>query len=67
MPSDGIYTLIMKFSEIYWQNIEEKIFDVKIGNKKIVEDLDIFGEVFSRALPYDTFTEIEIKKGKVYY
>ena len=45
----------------------EKVFDVKIGNKKIVEDLDIFGEVFSRALPYDTFTEIEIKKGKVYY
>ena len=67
VQKDGLYTLILKFSEIYFNAPEEKIFDVKIGNTKIVEDLDIFGQVFSRSLPYDTFTEIEIKKGKVYH
>ncbi len=66
VPKDGIYALILKFSEIYFSNVDEKVFDVKIGNAKIVEDLDIFGQVFSRALPYDTFTEIEFKKGKAY-
>eukprot|EP00347_Sterkiella_histriomuscorum_P017639 403348568 len=64
---DGLYALILKFSEVYFQEPYQKIFDVKLGTKTIVKDLDIFGRVTSRAVPLDTFTEFQVKGGKVYY
>lgn len=51
---------------MYFQSPGEKIFNVLIGKKKILENFDIFGKVLSRLLPYDHFVELEIKKGKVY-
>ena len=56
----------MKFSEVYFNEPGQKIFDVKLGKKTIVEDLDIFGQVFSRAIPLDTFTEFTVKDGKIF-
>ncbi len=64
---DGIYSLILKFSEVYFSEPGQKIFDVKLGSKTVVRDMDIFGRVFSRGVPYDTFTEVEIKKGDLYF
>ena len=58
--------MILKFSEVYFQEPGQKIFDVKIGNQKAVADLDIFGTVFSRGIPYDEFVEINVKAGKVF-
>lgn len=55
---DGVYTLVMKFSEIYWGEPGQKIFDVKIGKKTVIADLDIFGKIYARGLPYDEFIEI---------
>ena len=57
VTEDGTYTLILKFSEVYFQEPEQKIFDVKLGNTKVVHDLDIFGKVYSRGIPYDEFVE----------
>ena len=32
----------------------------------VINDLDIFGRVNSRAIPYDEFIEMNIKGGKVF-
>ncbi|CDW83206.1 UNKNOWN [Stylonychia lemnae] len=66
LPKEGQYALVLKFSEVYFQEPGQKIFDIKIGKKTIVPDLDIFGKVFSRAIPYDTFTEFKVKDGKIF-
>ncbi len=66
IPQDGLYTLILKFSEVYFQEPEQKIFDVKIGSRKVVENLDIFGKLYSRGIPYDEFIEVTVKNGKAY-
>jgi hypothetical protein len=65
VEDDGLYTLVMKFSEVYFQEPGQKIFDVKIGGTKVIRELDIFHKVFSRGIPYDEFIEITVKNGKV--
>lgn len=64
--SDGQYTLILKFSEIYFGEPGQKVFDIKIGNTPIIRDLDIFERVSSRGIPYDEFIDIKVQGGKVY-
>ena len=39
----GTYALILKFSEVYFMDVGQKVFDVKLGQKAIVKNLDIFG------------------------
>ncbi len=63
---DGEYTLILKFSEIYFTAPGDKVFDVKIGSKFIAKKLDIFGSLLSKMLPYDIFVSIMVKGGKLY-
>ncbi len=33
---DGLYTLILKFSEVYFQQVQEKQFNILIGNGMII-------------------------------
>ena len=66
IPKDGTYTLILKFSEIYFQEPGQKVFDVKLGNKAIATDIDILAALGSRGLPYDIFVDLKVEGGKVY-
>lgn len=66
IPADGLYTLVLKFSEVYFQEPGQKIFDVKIGSQTVLGDLDIFGRLFSRGIPLDEFIEFTVKQGKVF-
>ncbi len=63
--SEGKYVLVLKFSEVYFNNAKEKIFDVMVGKKKVVASLDIYGKV-GKSTAYDEFIEFEVKGGKVY-
>ena len=63
---DSQYTLILKFSEIYFQEPGQKIFNVKVGSQVAVRDLDIFTKLLSRGIPYDEFIDIKVKNGKVF-
>jgi hypothetical protein len=62
---EGKYVIIFKFSEVYFNNSGEKIFDILIGKKKILQNVDIFGKV-GKSTAYDEFVEFEVKGGKVY-
>jgi len=62
----GKYVLILKFSEVYFQAANEKIFDVAIGRKTILRNLDIFATV-GKAHSYDEYVEFELKNDKIYH
>lgn len=57
--------MILKFSEIYFQEPGQKVFNIKVGSQTAVRDLDIFGKLLSRGIPYDEFIDIKVKGGKV--
>lgn len=62
---EGKYVLVLKFSEVYFNSAGEKLFDVQIGNKKVVSQLDIYTKV-GKSTAYDEFVEFEIRSGKAF-
>ncbi len=66
MKQPGRYVLILKFSEVYFNSPGEKIFDVSLGDHKVVNQLDIYSKV-GKATAYDEYIQFEFKNGKIYY
>lgn len=62
----GKYTLILKFSEVYFSEPKKKVFDIALGNKVVVKNLDIFAKV-GREVAYDEYIEFEFKNEKIYW
>ena len=65
VKNNGPYVLIFKFSEVYFNSIGEKVFDVKIGDEIIINDLDIYSKV-GKNTAYDEFIPINIKNDNLY-
>ena len=65
VPGDGVYTLVLKFSEVYFGSEGEKVFDVRIGDVEIISDLDIFAKV-GKGAAYDEYVEFSVKQGQLY-
>ena len=42
IQNSGKYVLILKFSEVYFNSKGEKMFDFKIGDLTVLEDIDIY-------------------------
>ena len=63
---NGKYVLILKFSEVYFNNRGEKIFNVALGKENIIRNLDIYSKV-GKAEAYDEYIEFEIRNKNVYY
>ncbi|TNN11242.1 Malectin-B isoform 1 [Schistosoma japonicum] len=59
--SDGEYILTLKFSEVWFTEIYQKVFDVYVQHTiPIVQNLDIFGQV-GFATAYDFHLQFKIK------
>ena len=65
LKKDGKYVLVLKFSEVYFNNKGEKIFDFKVGDETILEKIDIYEKV-GKNNAYDEFVEFELKNKKIY-
>ena len=67
IENPGKYTIVLKFSEVYFNSANEKVFDISLGKKKVVGDIDIYGKV-GKSTAFDKYVEFELKKGgKVYF
>lgn len=65
--TDGDYVLVLKFSEVYFNAPNMKVFDVVLnGDHTIVADLDIYDKV-GRGVAHDEYIPYSIKNGKLYY
>jgi len=65
LKEPGKYVLILKFSEVYFTSPDEKVFDVALGKKIIIKNLDIFYTV-GKASAHDEYAEIELKDNKIF-
>jgi hypothetical protein len=61
----GRYVIILKFSEVYFNNANEKVFDVALGKKVVLKDIDVFA-LAGKAVAHDEYIEIELKDDKIY-
>ena len=65
LKKDGKYVLVLKFSEVYFNNKGEKIFDFKIGDETILDTIDMYEKV-GKNNAYDEFIEFELKNNKIF-
>ena len=63
---NGKYVLNLKFSEVYFTNKGDKIFNVALGRETIIKNLDIYSKV-GKAYALDEYIEFEIRNKQVYY
>ena len=64
--SPGKFVLVLKFSEVYFQQSNEKVFDVAVGEKKIIKNIDVF-DLVGKAKAHDEYIEFELKDNNVVY
>ena len=63
---NGKYVLNLKFSEVYFTNQGDKIFNVALGRETVIKNLDIYSKV-GKAYALDEYIEFEIRNKQVYY
>ena len=63
---NGKYVLNLKFSEVYFTNKGDKIFNVALGRETVIKNLDIYSKV-GKAYALDEYIEFEIRNKQVYY
>ena len=67
VSQDGPYLLVLKFSEVYFNAPNMKVFDVVLnGDLTIASDLDIFERV-GRGVAHDEYVQFEVIDGKILY
>lgn len=62
---DGDYVLVLKFSEVYFNAPNMKVFDVVLnGDHTIVADLDIYDNV-GRGVAHDEYIPFSVNRGRL--
>ena len=64
LTDPGSYVLILKFSEVWFNSEQQKMFHINLGDYQVIEYLDIFSKVGINAA-YDEFIEFTYENGKV--
>ena len=62
----GNYVAILKFSEVYFSQANEKVFDIALGSFPIVRNLDIF-DLVGKAKAHDEYIEFELRDDSLIY
>ena len=65
LKQDGKFTLVLRFSECYFWEPGMKVFDVVIGDRTVIRDMDPFESAGQKLLPGDEFLELEVNNGKL--
>jgi hypothetical protein len=64
---DGEYVLILKFCEVYFNAVNQKVFDVVLnGEHQILSDLDIFKNV-GKGTAHDEHIYFSVSRNRLYY
>lgn len=64
---DGEYVLILKFCEVYFNAINQKVFDVVLnGEHQILSDLDIFKNV-GKGVAHDEHIYFSVSRNRLYF
>jgi hypothetical protein len=64
ISTDGDYVLWLKFSEVWFNAPNQKVFDVSLNNVIVVKDLDIFERV-GRGIAHDEKVPFQVRQNKI--
>ena len=51
---------------MYFEKSGQRVFDIRIGNKVVIADMDVFARTGSRYAAHEEYLEFEIKVDGVY-
>jgi hypothetical protein len=60
--ANGSYLVTLKFAEIYWTQVSQRVFNVLAQGKKVVSNLDLVAKVGPNAA-YDVTTRVYVTNG----
>lgn len=67
LAGDGDYVLVLKFSEVWFEVPNSKVFDIVLnGDHQIVSDLDIFAQV-GKGTAHDEYIYFSVSRNRLYY
>ncbi|CAD8087221.1 unnamed protein product [Paramecium primaurelia] len=66
IPENQTYVLVLKFAELYFEESNSRIFNVLLGNKMILQNIDIF-QLVGSFTAHTEYIEFIIDEGKAYY
>lgn len=67
LSGDGDYMLILKFSEVYFNTANSKVFDIALnGEHKIISELDIYANV-GKGVAHDEYVSFSVSRNRLYY
>lgn len=67
LAGDGDYVLVLKFSEVYFNSANSKVFDIVLNaDHQILSDLDIFGSV-GKGVAHDEYIYFSVSRNRLYF
>ena len=65
LQGEGKYLLVLKFSEVFFEEPHKKVFDVLLNDVPVISDLDIFNLV-GHATAHDEYIPLTLSRGKLF-
>lgn len=53
----GKHTLILKFAEMYFEQPGQRVFNIKIGDSVVIENMDVIDKTGSKYAAHEEFLE----------
>eukprot|EP01017_Pseudomicrothorax_dubius_P034970 TRINITY_DN4848_c0_g1_i5.p1 TRINITY_DN4848_c0_g1~~TRINITY_DN4848_c0_g1_i5.p1 ORF type:complete len:314 (-),score=89.72 TRINITY_DN4848_c0_g1_i5:70-1011(-) len=66
LKDDGNYVLNLKFAEMWFQEEGKRVFNIKIGDTRVVKDLDVFAKV-GRFAAHNEWIPLELRKKQLFF
>lgn len=67
LAGDGDYVLVLKFSEVWFEKPNSKVFDIVLnGDHTIVSDLDIYAQV-GKGTAHDEYIYFSVSRNRLYF
>lgn len=63
MNAQGLFTLTLKFSEVYFNQVGQKVFSVYVNGVQVIDRLDVFAKI-GRQAAYDEMVDLEIDSAR---
>jgi hypothetical protein len=63
----GVYTLVLKFAELHFNQTGERLFDIKVGKRTILRDFDILKEAGGQFIAVDKYFVLELTDDEEVY
>ena len=66
IAKEGTYVLILKFAEMYFKSTGQRVFNIKFGSSRVVNNLDVYAKA-GRFAAFDEYIEFQYEKGEIIF